>query len=255
LDYSKHYQNLVNRAKHRRLDSYVETHHIVPKCLGGSHDRDNLVELTPEEHYLAHLLLMKIYPNEPKLVYAAHMMTRGNGCHSWARSGNKLYGWLRRKHSVTMSEDMKGKRCGEENSQFGTCWISKLSGRVSKKIKKELLPEYIHNGWVKGRYAWNEIKKCKNCSKEYTPNNCEIYCSDLCKSNRKIKMKEPTVNAEREYYNRLFLEYINGEYTSMRQFVYVHKKYNKSHVSLTKNFKKYVKDYCEIIKKKIVHLV
>lgn len=39
---------------------------------------------------------------------------------------------------------------GENNSQFGTCWIyHELIG--SKKCKKVLLPEYIDQGWYKGR--------------------------------------------------------------------------------------------------------
>jgi len=38
----------------------------------------------------------------------------------------------------------------EKNSQFGTCWISHaLFG--NKKCPKALLPEYIEQGWVKGR--------------------------------------------------------------------------------------------------------
>lgn len=39
---------------------------------------------------------------------------------------------------------------GEQNSQFGTCWIyHELIG--SRKCKKELLPEYLEQGWYKGR--------------------------------------------------------------------------------------------------------
>lgn len=39
---------------------YFETHHIVPKSLGGTDDKNNLVNLTAREHYIAHLLLVKI---------------------------------------------------------------------------------------------------------------------------------------------------------------------------------------------------
>ena len=39
---------------------------------------------------------------------------------------------------------------GQGNSQFGTCWIShELIG--SKKCKIDLIPEYIEQGWFKGR--------------------------------------------------------------------------------------------------------
>ena len=45
---------------------------------------------------------------------------------------------------------------GEKNSQFGTCWISHdLVG--SKKIKKDLLPEFIDQGWIKGRNIYGDV--------------------------------------------------------------------------------------------------
>ena len=48
--------NKQNRSK--KLD-YYESHHIIPKSLGGSNDHNNLVLLTPREHYIAHLLLIR----------------------------------------------------------------------------------------------------------------------------------------------------------------------------------------------------
>jgi hypothetical protein len=40
---------------------YYETHHIIPKSLGGSDDGDNLVNLTYREHFLVHWILTKIH--------------------------------------------------------------------------------------------------------------------------------------------------------------------------------------------------
>ena len=78
MDYQKIYDSLIERARTRILDCYVEKHHIVPKCMGGSNRIGNLVELTPEEHYVAHQLLVKIYPNNHKLIYSAAMMTQSS---------------------------------------------------------------------------------------------------------------------------------------------------------------------------------
>ena len=66
-----HYGRLIERAKTRQLTGYVEKHHVVPKCIGGTDEKSNLVKLTPEEHYVAHQLLVKIYPDNDSLVYAA----------------------------------------------------------------------------------------------------------------------------------------------------------------------------------------
>lgn len=48
-----------------------------------------------------------------------------------------------------MSESSKGKGVGENNSQYGTCWITKDGS--NKKIKKEDLDSYLNEGWIKGR--------------------------------------------------------------------------------------------------------
>ncbi len=158
MDYKQHYNHLIQKAKHRVLSGYFEVHHIVPRCLNGSDHSDNLVNLTPEEHYLAHLLLVKINPSNAKLASAAMMMCAN-------RKGNKVYGWLRRRHSQAMSVQQSGER----NSQFGTVWIYK--SEFSKKIPKEKINEYIDAGWQLGRkQKITKIKKNKDLginSKKY----------------------------------------------------------------------------------------
>jgi uncharacterized protein YjcR len=64
--------------------------------MGGSDNIDNLVELTPEEHYTCHLLLVKMYPNDRRLLYAANMMTISPNS-NLKRVGNKRYGWLKKR--------------------------------------------------------------------------------------------------------------------------------------------------------------
>jgi hypothetical protein len=72
------YQNLIQKAKNRKLDDtvYKENHHILPRCLGGNNDNENLVFLTLREHYIAHLLLSKFYCGEAgrKMHYAMWIM-------------------------------------------------------------------------------------------------------------------------------------------------------------------------------------
>jgi hypothetical protein len=76
--YYQWYQSLVLKAKNRKLDSavYKESHHIIPKCLGGDNSESNLIELTLREHYIAHLLLSKMYEGEAKrkMYYGLWMM-------------------------------------------------------------------------------------------------------------------------------------------------------------------------------------
>src|ERR1700761_6367406 len=100
MDYRKHYDRLIERARSRTVDGYTERHHVIPRCLGGSDASENLVRLTAEEHYLAHLLLVRLNPGVHGLVLAVMQMSGRSG--PTVRRSNKFYGWLRRRHSEYM---------------------------------------------------------------------------------------------------------------------------------------------------------
>lgn len=83
MEYSKVYNKIVARGKERgnnkkKLEGYYEAHHILPKCLGGVDSKENLVLLTAKEHFICHLLLEKMYPNEKGLALAAYRLVYGN---------------------------------------------------------------------------------------------------------------------------------------------------------------------------------
>lgn len=105
MDYEKHYAALIARARNRAILGYSERHHILPRCMGGGDEPSNLVDLTPEEHYVAHQLLVKMNPGNGKLAYAALAMTMKS--HTHARRCNKLYGWLRRRLPDSLPEETK----------------------------------------------------------------------------------------------------------------------------------------------------
>jgi hypothetical protein len=104
MNYEKIYNNLIDRAARRISQGYVEKHHIVPRCLGGTDSKENIVNLYPEEHYLAHLLLCKLNDGNSKLLYAAMNMTSGAMINNGKRN-NKAYGWLRRQYAESISGD------------------------------------------------------------------------------------------------------------------------------------------------------
>lgn len=142
MNYQKIYNLLIERAKNRCIDGYFERHHIVPKCMGGNDAEENLVKLTPEEHYIAHQLLVKIFPTNYALAKAAAMMVSN-------RPTNKMYGWVRRRFSIAKSIEQSGKG----NSQFGTRWAHNQLTKENKKFKGHL-PE----GWEYGKYKTTKSK-------------------------------------------------------------------------------------------------
>lgn len=116
MDYQKHYDRLVAFRRHHAADGYTEKHHIKPKCLGGKDNKENLVRLTAEEHFMAHKLLAKIHPKRFGLLSAVMLMSESK---TGERLNNKLYGWLRRRFSKTMSSRVISESTIEKLRQAG----------------------------------------------------------------------------------------------------------------------------------------
>lgn len=80
MDYKKTYNSFIDsRRKKENLftkDDYTEIHHIIPRCMGGSNESSNLIKLTPEDHFFAHLLLAKAYGGKNWLALSS-MINRG----------------------------------------------------------------------------------------------------------------------------------------------------------------------------------
>ena len=165
MNYKKHYNLLIERSRTRTLSGYVERHHIVPRCMGGTNEKSNIAVLTPEEHYLAHQLLVKMYPENDKLVYAAKMLTvSGNN----QTRNNKQYRWLKRRYQSVCK-----KRIGEKNPSYGRSWYHDPNTLESGKFLLEDVPK----GWVKGKKAKKETKCeiCQTLTGSYMARFCDTH--------------------------------------------------------------------------------
>ena len=69
---------LSSRGRFACGDEYHERHHIVPKCLGGTNDEDNLIDIFAREQFEAHRLLALENPDNAKLTYSWWMMSNMN---------------------------------------------------------------------------------------------------------------------------------------------------------------------------------
>ena len=228
MNYIKHYNLLIERAKKRQLTGYVERHHVVPKCIGGTDEKSNLVELTPEEHYVAHQLLVKLHPDVDSLVYAANKMTVSS---KNQQRNNKRYGWLKRRY-----QHICKKRVGNKNPSYGKSWYYSPETFESGKFLKTEIP----SGWVKGRIVIKEqfqYSKCESCGKTFKAKN--KFCSKECRNvfNKKIKEEKSRIRAY-DSWNK----YINGNYKSPRDFYKCNNHY-RSHQHMYRDWLKYVKEY------------
>lgn len=102
MNYAAHYERLIARARSRSLVGYRERHHVLPRCMGGGNEKENIVELTGREHWFAHKLLIFICPENRKLVHAAVWMAK-------RAAGGRAYEWLRRRNAIAVGNLMRGR--------------------------------------------------------------------------------------------------------------------------------------------------
>mgnify|MGYP001765938100 CR=1 FL=1 len=172
--YERWYDNITSRAK-SKPDSNVtfEKHHIVPRSLGGTNDSTNIAWLTPREHYICHLLLVKMNTGtaKNKMWWALHKMIYASNQYQFryvptsrrfAQLKEAFYLRLRVPRIITQehknniaeanrkrlkgtkfSDDVKQKMSISRNGQM---WIT--NGIDSKIIKAE---SEMLQGWRRGR--------------------------------------------------------------------------------------------------------
>lgn len=147
MDYLKHYNSLIGKARGRTLQKevYFENHHIVPRSEGGSNDPSNLVKLTAREHFLAHWLLYRINPESSSRAHSFWRMCRGRGKvlpENWITISSRVYEEARVAHSKAISKQLKGRKKTPEHiakvvaATTGKKRTAEAKARMSAAAKK-----------------------------------------------------------------------------------------------------------------------
>jgi hypothetical protein len=133
--YTTIYYNIVNRAKSRILKEnvYTEKHHIIPKSLGGTNDKNNIVSLTAKEHYICHRLLVKMLEgeNKKKMIYAAWMMMVGMKRHTPTA---KIYQILKEQ----MVEMLKNRVGPNKGKKLSTEWKENIKNSFNDERRRKI---------------------------------------------------------------------------------------------------------------------
>jgi len=115
MNYQAVYDTFIADRKTKEPTSgYYEVHHIVPRSFGGNDDLENLIRLTPEDHFFAHLLLAKIYGGW--MISAVFLMSGRGWDGKPSRNLRSTYGMMRRAWSEFASK-IPGKK-GSDNPRY-----------------------------------------------------------------------------------------------------------------------------------------
>lgn len=216
MNYKKLYDSIIKNRQNNPIKGYKERHHIIPKCLGGTDEQENLVDLTAREHFLCHYILTKMYDKNTIEWYKMHhafMMMKCSSLNHNRYFNSHLYSYCKE----SFSEATRYNQLGYRNSRFGSMWIYSEELRQCKTIDKD---SDIPIGWVKGRVI-------------------DFDKRDLNTAKRN-KIERDKIN---QSYN-LLRNFIDSDYNSLNS--YCKNECDISLVALTKKFNKHIIGYSDI---------
>ena len=154
--YTRWYYNIIQRAQAREISGYTERHHIIPKSLGGSNDKVNLVDLTAREHFVCHWLLTKMVSGH----FRYKMWNAFSAMLYWHNHLQQRETVTPRKYEIIKDQISKAKSAkfaGENNPMYGKTHSAESRAKISKTHL--------------GRKHTEETKlKCKMAPKHTGPN-------------------------------------------------------------------------------------
>lgn len=175
--YQKYYDSIISNGSIEKLPNY-ERHHIIPKSLGGTDSKDNLVYISARAHFICHWLLTKIYPNGEehwKMLNALRMMRAENKNQQRYESKitSRVYANLKEEYALLQSERVNG----ENNPMYGDKFYRSEEG--FRKQKEAVTGEKNGSKKLEARKKISESK----LGKKREPFN-EEWLQKLAKSNR-----------------------------------------------------------------------
>ena len=162
--YTKWYYSIIRNRIDIPINGYKENHHIITRCFGGTDEKSNMVYLTAREHFICHLLLVRMLVGiqKSKMALVAHnMMFRRN---SSFKIGSHTYQFLKEERSKggISEEQRKNMRIGQSNRSIET--RKKIGDvhrgkKVSDKTKDLLKQKGIGNTNKRGKLLSENSKK------------------------------------------------------------------------------------------------
>lgn len=150
MNYNDFIKNILKtRGRFNCGTEYHERHHIIPKCIGGTDDKNNLIDLYAKEHFIAHKLLAKENPNNLSLIQAYNIMafTNNKNQNRYELSPDE-YEEVRKAYSQALKEKYKDKT---KHPCYGT--------HLSEERKKKIGEINKNNKYCVGRVVSQETRE------------------------------------------------------------------------------------------------
>ena len=203
MNYQKIYDDFIkSRLNRPKPEGYFEKHHIVPRALGGSDDKSNIIALSAKEHFFAHLLLAKIHGglmwhvlnlmrnrvsscSSKKYAFLRERFSKEHSRYLRARYSSDLRPWnegmsYSREHREKLSKAHTGKVLSAEHREKVLRALSKrsrdaewsknismsLKGHSVSKSTREKISKSLLGNIPHNKGVADKKVKCPHCGKE-----------------------------------------------------------------------------------------
>lgn len=186
----KSYNELISHARSEYRfkgdGNYYELHHIVPRCMGGKDEKENLVLLTLGEHVEAHYLIALEHKNNKQIYYAniaAAYLIFHNKKYIKIDKKRAIEEWLKNSENEKITEELKKEFIENKPTNKGKkfyfehFWIQ-IGNLHPAYVTQRTLEKQLEKGAVL-------IDKCPICGK---PNSRENWC--CCEEHKQQFEKE-----------------------------------------------------------------
>ena len=181
MNYQKIYVQLIRNRQINQIPEsykYAENHHIIPRCLNGVDDQWNIVRLSFREHYIAHLLLWKMYKEKNvglKLSLAVRSMNFSSNIKIRDHKFNsrlfdkvkqysydkrsKRYEWNGKLYTINELHEISGIRKGTLRLR-----LNRYHWTVEDAINTSTVTCISYNGQTKTIKEWSKELGIKECT-------------------------------------------------------------------------------------------
>ena len=139
MTYFEFIENILSvRGRNGCGEEYHEIHHITPKCMGGSNDKDNLIDLFAEEHFIAHKLLAHENPDNDSLQRAFSTMAH-------VHKGGRVYSVSEEDYAYIRRQNANRLKRQWEDDEYRESMINMLVDRWNDREFRERMISLWNN--------------------------------------------------------------------------------------------------------------
>lgn len=175
--YDTFIQNILNtRGRFGCGNIYHERHHVLPKCMGGTDSKDNLIDLFADEHYMAHKLLSDENPDNTSLSRAYFLMSNlaNNYQQDRYECTPEEYECARTRFSVALKELYSDKT---NHPCYGKHLSEKTRKKQSERAKERLRDP--RNNPMYGKHGLNNPNYGQHRSEEFCKRLSELTAARM----------------------------------------------------------------------------